>query len=275
MYVFQRMTLLAFVLFVSVSCAKIDNSQASKDLDIAKALIAEAETNILINSANQQFSESVRLITRAIDSGELPDEYYSEALALRANAEQSLGMAEEAVADLNEAIARDPKNLGYYFRRSTVHQSLGNFDNAIADLTRVIEMSDSFPLAYRSRGAAFFALGDYDRAVEDLTLAIERDPKDVSLFSRRGDANFTLSQFNEAISDYRKSLELEAALQREIFENVNNDGYDPEEEALLLKIGRSFEELERSTEAVDIYEQILARNPTNREAQERLNLLER
>ena len=56
------------------------------------------------------------------------------------------------MADIDEAIRRDPKNVDAYLLRASVRGQKGEFDLAIADFTQIIKLNPEVPLAYEARG---------------------------------------------------------------------------------------------------------------------------
>lgn len=61
----------------------------------------------------------------------------------------------------------DPTNYLTYFKRSTVYLALGIAKNALSDLDRALELKPDFTAARISRGNVQLKLGHYDTAQLD------------------------------------------------------------------------------------------------------------
>ncbi|MGI6375855.1 MAG: tetratricopeptide repeat protein [Anaerolineae bacterium] len=102
-----------------------------------------------------------------------------------AQAHLGLGMAydlkgdfDQALLNLNQAIALDADNAQAYYCRGNVRGSLGDYTGALGDFGRTIALDPGHARAYLSRGATMIELGSYVRARDDLTraLALTDDP---------------------------------------------------------------------------------------------------
>ncbi|MEW5859326.1 MAG: tetratricopeptide repeat protein, partial [Cyanobacteriota bacterium] len=101
-----------------------------------------------------------------------------------------MGDIEEAIADYDQAIQRDPNNAAAYYNRAIARQQIGNPQAAIDDYSEAISISPKFAKAYGNRGLIRYETGDARGAIQDLQAAAE-------LFSEQG-----LS------ADYQKALQL-------------------------------------------------------------------
>ena len=146
-----------------------------------------------------------------------------------------LGRDEAAVADLDRAVALDPKfvkaysyrerraraegrtswhwhdynavvrlmpeNAGAYKDRGGVLVRLGRYDTRSRTSTRRSGSTRSGATAYQNRVAACNGLGQYERAIDDLTEAIGLDPENAGAYSNRGLAHFAVGGYDQAIVD--------------------------------------------------------------------------
>ena len=55
-------------------------------------------------------------------------------------------------------------------------RKLGEYEQAIQDLDRAIALDANLAVAYYNRGLAYGSQGEYDRASRDLNKAVELDP---------------------------------------------------------------------------------------------------
>ncbi len=82
-----------------------------------------------------------------------------------------------AIADYNEAIRLDPKQIDNYNNRGIAWADKGEYDKAIADYNEAIRLDPQFPSAYNNRGNAWGRKGEYDKAIADYNEAIRINPK--------------------------------------------------------------------------------------------------
>jgi S1-C subfamily serine protease/Tfp pilus assembly protein PilF len=83
-----------------------------------------------------------------------------------------------------------------------------NYPSAIADLTEAIQRDPKGAKNFTFRGMAYYKMRDYDRAISDYTDAVRLDPKDASPFFLRGEAYYQKNNYNNAIADYTDAIRL-------------------------------------------------------------------
>lgn len=87
-----------------------------------------------------------------------------------------LGEHENALAAINQAVARAPKDLSMLVARGRIYANGGRLAEAIADFNHVLAAEpDSLP-ALVHRGNAYKSLGDVARARADYTAALSLEP---------------------------------------------------------------------------------------------------
>ena len=114
----------------------------------------------------------------------------------------------EAFADLNRAIALDPKNAAAYRMRGESYRVTNKIDRALADANEAIRLDPDNARGYDNRGNAFISNKQYDRALEDYNEAIRRDPKRAVSYMDRGVAHYFMGQYQAAIDDYAEAIKL-------------------------------------------------------------------
>src|SRR5262249_20927556 len=97
--------------------------------------------------------------------------------AYRCLVRYELGALEEALADCNAAIARNPRTMEAYHNRGNIRYAKKDFDGAISDYNRVIELDSKNSDAYSNRGSMRYYKGDIDGAIADFDHAIECNPR--------------------------------------------------------------------------------------------------
>jgi tetratricopeptide (TPR) repeat protein len=193
------------------------------------------------------------------------------------------------LAELNAAIAHDPRNAKAYRDRGNYYLDQGDTERALADFSRAediespprqpatqaagmqtalldqaIAREPKNPKVYYERANAFAGAGDYDRALADYNQAIVIDPKFVDAYYNRGVVYQMRSEFERAISDY----DLAITFNPNFAAAYNNRGV-----ALKAKgdAGRAIADFERAAEldapnTFTYFDRIVALDPRNAKA---------
>jgi tetratricopeptide (TPR) repeat protein len=120
-----------------------------------------------------------------------------QALTLARNAKY-----DQALAEINQALTQDPKDVETYNRRGGIYTLQGHYAQAVADFAKALELNPRYAKAYYNRALAYYYQGKYDQAINDLTKAIELKPKDVASYNNRGLAYMQKGQYERAIDDF-------------------------------------------------------------------------
>ena len=115
---------------------------------------------------------------------------------------------EEAIADYDKAIYREPTKASLYYSRGLVKAQLEHHENAITDYDEAIRLNRSYASAYYERGLVEARLGQYEEAIANYDEAIRLNPNDALFYNARGFAKEQLEQYEEAREDRQKSAEL-------------------------------------------------------------------
>ena len=115
---------------------------------------------------------------------------------------------EEAIADYDKAIYREPTKASLYYSRGLAKARLGQHKNAIDDYNDAIRLNRSYASAYYERGLVEAQLGQYEEAIANYDEAIRLNPNDALFYNARGFAKEQLEQYEEAREDRQKSAEL-------------------------------------------------------------------
>jgi Tfp pilus assembly protein PilF len=122
---------------------------------------------------------------RAIDcyrqalSGKLTPENASVAHVNLAVAEWQQGDFERAKANLDKAVAADPRNVAGYTHRAALHDRLGNHQEALEDCNTALVVDPNDGYAYFLRARAFRSLGQPKRALRDISWAVKLKPQEL------------------------------------------------------------------------------------------------
>ncbi|HEV7609674.1 MAG TPA: hypothetical protein VGO61_20230 [Steroidobacteraceae bacterium] len=108
---------------------------------------------------------------------------------------------DDALADLNTALATDPENTDYLRERAYVHGELSNFAQAIADLDLFIKQHPEEPSGYRERSFARHYYGDLKGSYDDRARVLELTPDSLQSLIARAEAALWLGRLDEATAD--------------------------------------------------------------------------
>ena len=115
---------------------------------------------------------------------------------------QQQGLQEEAIAEFDKAIHREPQHIGAYSHRGYAHLILGHYELSIQDYDEAIRLGPQIAEVYIRRGGAYFSLGQYEQAIQDYDTGIRLNPQLADAYINRGGVYFTLGQNERAIHDY-------------------------------------------------------------------------
>ncbi len=135
------------------------------------------------------------------------DGYYGRGVA-----HEQLGEKQEAMVDYNRAIAINPNLPSVYNNRGLLRSNLGDKKGAIADFDRAIQFNPNFPLAFNNRGLARFDSGNKEAAIGDYDLAIKLKPDYAEAFNNRGNALAALEDWPRAKTDYDRAIQFNPEL---------------------------------------------------------------
>jgi tetratricopeptide (TPR) repeat protein len=173
-----------------------------------------------------------------LDAAIASDPALTEAYANRGTVYGQLGHFDQALGDLGMAIAMSPEEGGFYVNRGQVYSWMGEPEKATADYETAVAIDPEDHVAYMNRGAIqadFYQR--FEDAVADYDRAIELDPSFAQAYHNRGKALFALERFEEAITDFDQAIDI---------------GMEP------LLIVSAYNERGRTHLALDHYEQALS-----------------
>jgi tetratricopeptide (TPR) repeat protein len=135
---------------------------------------------------------------------------YMVAIANRGVTRGSLGQKEEAIADLQRALAINPNspNPDFILRIADLRYVLNDFTGSIADYNRLLAMDKMYPRIYSKRAGSQAMLGQAEEALRDADKALGPDPKDEEAYNSRGLANRLLGRLDEAVNDFTLAIHI-------------------------------------------------------------------
>ncbi|WP_367826450.1 tetratricopeptide repeat protein [Streptomyces sp. LMG1-1-1.1] len=133
----------------------------------------------------------------------------ARAWARRGEVHRWLGHHDAALSDLTAALDIDPTDAWALGTRGQVHQQAGRYDQAVADLTGAHALDPTYAWVLGTRGEAHRQAGRLDQAVSDLNAALELDPTDAWALGTRGEAHRQAGRYDQAVSDLTAALVLD------------------------------------------------------------------
>lgn len=114
-----------------------------------------------------------------------------------------------ALADLNSAIAINPRSAEAYISRAEVQVTLGNARAAKSDANRAIEIKPNAAKAYVARAMAKVALSDLTGAKSDANRAIQLAPELSAAYGIRGLIRVLSGDYRSVSADFDRSIALD------------------------------------------------------------------
>lgn len=168
----------------------------------------------LIEGHRGRPQEALRLVTeglarldRELDPGEHLL-HRSVLLHNRAQVLTGLGRLDEALADYNEVIERDPRYDEYYFDRAGVLRQLGRHAEAMADYDTAISLSPPFHEFYYNRADLRAETGDLAGALSDFGYVLELSPDHLDARINHASLLLEFGELEAARADIAVGIEL-------------------------------------------------------------------
>ncbi|CAN5409291.1 hypothetical protein BH09BAC5_BH09BAC5_12490 [soil metagenome] len=115
---------------------------------------------------------------------------------------------DEAIVELNLAIAICPDSGNYYAKRGQAYLGLKKNTEAVADFSKAIQLSPKNPDGYFQLGSYYFGLDNFDKAFDNLTSALDLDPSNYEAFIMRAQCCERTNKQTSAIYDYGQAISL-------------------------------------------------------------------
>ncbi len=118
---------------------------------------------------------ALKEIERAIAAKNQDD--LPECLSIRGRAKAVCGDFTGALADCNDALAQDSKNLYNFLNRADVYKMRGDIALALKDIDTALKIDDKVAVSYKLRGEVFDKVGDAVKAEENYRRCYELTKK--------------------------------------------------------------------------------------------------
>ena len=114
-------------------------------------------------------------IERALQAKKQDD--VAECLGIRARAKAICGDYDGALADANQSVAQDAKNLYNFLNRADVFHMRGELNSALADIDTAISIDKKNAISYKLQGEIFDELDEVEKAAESFKSCYELTKK--------------------------------------------------------------------------------------------------
>ncbi|HOJ97679.1 MAG TPA: tetratricopeptide repeat protein [Methanospirillum sp.] len=248
----------------------------------AESLITEGERLL----QNGSFPEAARVFGEVLDT--YPDSF--EGWLGLARAQSGSGDQEQALASIDEFLFLHPDAWQGYILQGTILTSLSRYPEAVASYEKGLLLNDTDPFAWAGYGTALYGNGSYEKARDACQKSLNLLPGTPSAHYwegrsrfRLGDKAGALKSLNMAVSADPYFIEAYLAISDlyEKSENLKNavqiitDGIEknPSSYELWKRKGILLEEMNRTNEAQDAYQEALRINPDDGDIRERLSAI--
>ena len=116
---------------------------------------------------------------------------------------------EAALAELDQAVEREPDNVDLLIRRGMLHRDLGRYEDAYAEVNRLSAIGSAGPAAGALLGTVYLAMGRHQEALAELDKAIAANPMLSWALAHRGDAHRRAGRYDQAVADLDRALLLD------------------------------------------------------------------
>jgi len=117
-----------------------------------------------------------------------------------------LGLADQAIADLEQSISIDTLYPNAYNNRGWYHYLKGNISAAFHDFNKAIQLNPDMVEAYLNRGLTYLLENNQHKAIADFSEAIKRNSTDPRPYINRAYVYTQQSRFDAAIKDLNTAI---------------------------------------------------------------------
>ena len=132
----------------------------------------------------------------------------AQAYATRGQALAKAGKTEEALAEFDRALTRDPYNVPALYGRGLIYQADKRHEQAIADFTAANGLTPQRIEPLLARATSYLAIDKTKEAASDLDEAVQADPGSAQAWSARGATYERLGDKAQAFTSYGRALTL-------------------------------------------------------------------
>lgn len=114
---------------------------------------------------------------------------------------------DSALADMNEALRLDPKEVSYYFNRARIKYHQDDLQGAMADYDHILQLDPGNTMTYYNRGLLRMQVGERNKAISDFSAVIKAEPDNYFAIYNRALLYDMIGSYGKAIADFNVVLE--------------------------------------------------------------------
>ena len=258
------------------------------DSETADDLLAQAnkidlegfdETEIYIEGvrllSQDKHEEARKMFASIADQDQTPSALRWTSLAM---SELKAKRFEDAKLSLTQSINRAPNSAALHLYRGQAFHALRDGDHAIADFTRAYELNSKLTGALGFRASIYEKRGEFEEVIEDTTQMLKQEPENIFALLTRAKARRRLGMETLADNDMEKAMQAELTTNKSLTLRARTirdkhplaalDDYkkaielDPQNTITMHQVALLLaERLDRSEEAIQIYDEILKIKP--------------
>ena len=128
--------------------------------------------------------------------------------SIKPDNEIGIQIYQDALKDMDNAIALDRNNADYYCQRGYTKHLLGQNIGAMEDFDKALALNANDDYCYNKRGLVKLHLEDFPGSVRDFNTAIRLEPENAEYYMNRGLAKFNGGQYRIATRDYESAISI-------------------------------------------------------------------
>ncbi|MEW5974178.1 MAG: tetratricopeptide repeat protein [Acidobacteriota bacterium] len=172
-----------------------------------------------------------------------------------------------------EAAANYPQQPEVLKRLGLIYQTELKFQESIATFQNVLQQAPQYPEVNFYLGLSYFGLNQYEKAIDSFSKELEANPKYRRARFYSAQAYQSLTRNTDAIREYEMLLKDDPGDKRVLFELIRLlksatvqaikqlGNLDPDSDFMLVLKAEGYAEDEKYAEAIEKYQQLLAKNP--------------
>lgn len=180
---------------------EILNSRGKTYFDMASSPKYRNQQKTLLEKAVKDYTESLAKTKQT-------DKATSESLSNRGAAYGMLGMLEQSIKDISDAIALDPANKNAYANRSIAYLNTGQYEKALADYQEYLKYDPANANFWYESGMVQRVMKRNEDAVKSLDRALQLNPKLAVAYLERARSKAQSGNQAAAQADYQKAQQL-------------------------------------------------------------------
>lgn len=116
---------------------------------------------------------------------------------------------DDALENINRAIAMNPNNALFYNLRWAINYINNDFEGALIDINRAIELDSFFSIAIYNRAFQYYNCLMFDLAEKDLLKSIELDPKNELAYCLGSRLHYSKGNYQKALEMINMAIKLD------------------------------------------------------------------